>query len=52
MEKTAVQRLAVVLRTMVLVVFVLNLLCLLLVPGFAGLVADRELGRLLAYLRE
>ena len=52
MEKTAVQRLAVVLRTMVLVVFVLNLLCLLLVPGFAGLVADRELGRMLAYLRE
>ena len=52
MEKTAVQRLAAVLRTMVLVVFVLNLLCLLLVPGFAGLVADRELGTMLAYLRE
>ena len=52
MEKTAVQRLAEVLRLLVWIVFLLNLLCLLLVPGFAGLVAERELGSMLAYLRE
>ena len=52
MEKTAVQRLAEVLRLLVWIVFLLNLLCLLLVPGFAGLVAERELGSMLVYLRE
>ena len=41
MEKTAVQRLAAVLRTMVLIVFVLNLLCLLFVPGMAVICLDR-----------
>ena len=51
MEKTAVQRLAGVLRLLVWIVFVINLLCLLLVPGFAGLVADRGLSSMLAYLR-
>lgn len=34
MERTAVQQLAKVLRLLVWVVFVINLLCLLLVPGF------------------
>ena len=52
MEKTAVQRLAEVLRLLVWIVFLLNLTCLLLVPGFAGLVAERELGSMLVYLRE
>ena len=42
MEKTAVQRLAAVLRTMVLIVFVLNLLCLLFVPGMAVIWLDRD----------
>lgn len=42
MEKTAVQRLAAVLRTMVLIVFVLNLLCLLFVPGMAVICLDRD----------
>lgn len=36
MEKTGVQRLAGVLRLLVWVVFILNLLCLLLVPGFVA----------------
>ena len=42
MERTAVQRLAAVLRTMVLIVFVLNLLCLLFVPGMAVICLDRD----------
>lgn len=42
MEKTAVQRLAAVLRTMVLIVFVLNLICLLFVPGMAVICLDRD----------
>ena len=42
MEKTAVQRLAAILRTMVLIVFVLNLLCLLFVPGMAVICLDRD----------
>lgn len=41
MEKTAVQRLAGVLRLLVLIVFVLNLICLLLVPGMAVVWLDR-----------
>lgn len=52
MEKTAVQRLAKVLRVLILTVFVLNLVCLLLVPLFACLVAERELFSMLQYLRE
>ena len=40
MEKTNVQRLAGVLRVLVIVVLVCNLLCLLLVPGIAGLLAE------------
>lgn len=51
MEKSAVQKLAKVLRLLVWVVFVVNLLCLLLVPGFATLVAEGELGSMLEYLR-
>ncbi len=42
MEKTAVQRLAAILRTMVLIVFVLNLFCLLFVPGMAVILLDRN----------
>ena len=42
MVKTAVQRLAAVLRTMVLIVFVLNLLCLLFGPGMAVICLDRD----------
>ena len=42
MEKTAVQRLAAILRTMVLIVFVLNLFCLLGVPGMAVILLDRN----------
>ena len=42
MEKTAVQRLAAVLRTMVLIVFVLNLLCLLFVPVMSVICLDRD----------
>ena len=41
MEKTAVQRLAAVLRTMVLVVFAVNLVCMLFVPGMAVVWLDR-----------
>lgn len=52
MEKTAVQRLANVLRVLILTAFVLNLLCLLLVPLFAMLTAERELYSMLQYLRE
>lgn len=40
MEKTAVQRLARVLRGLVAAVFVLNILCLFLVPGIVAYVAD------------
>lgn len=52
MEKTAVQRLAKILKALVLTVFVLNLLCLLLAPLLATLAADRELFSMLQYLRE
>ena len=52
MEKTAVQRLAKVLRMLILAVFALNLFCLLLVPLFARLAADRQLFSMLQYLRE
>ncbi len=50
MEKTAVQKLAKVLRLMVCIVFALNLLCLVLVPGFAALAAEGGLADLLDYL--
>ena len=40
MEGTKVQRMAGALRVLVLLVLVCNLLCLLLVPGLAGLLAD------------
>lgn len=40
MEKTAVQKLAAVLRLMVWIIFAVNLLCLVLVPGFAALAAE------------
>lgn len=52
MEKTAVQRLAEVLRLMVWAVFVLNLLCLLLVPGFVAYLVEggpAELARVLRH---
>lgn len=52
MEKTAVQKLAKMLRVLILAVLALNLLCLLLVPLFAGLVAERELFSMLQYLKE
>ena len=59
MERTAVQRLAAVLRTMVLVVFAVNLVCMLFVPGMAvvwldrGTMADPEWRKALAWaLRE
>ena len=52
MEKTAVQRLAKVLRFLVSAVLVLNLICLLLVPGFAALLAEGELGAVLDYLKD
>ena len=42
MEKTAVQRLAAVLRTMVLVVLAVNLACMLFVPGMAVVWLDRD----------
>jgi len=40
MEQSTVHRLARILRTLVLVVFVFGLACMLLVPGFAALLAD------------
>ena len=40
MEPTKVQRLAQILRVLVLAVFVCNLICLPLVPGLAALLAD------------
>lgn len=40
MEKTAVQRLAGALRVLVWIVFVVNLLCLLLVPGFVAYLVE------------
>ena len=52
MEKTAVQRLAEVLRLMVWIVLVVNLLCLLLVPLFAVLVIDGNWFTTLQDLRE
>ena len=42
MEKTAVQRLAAVLRTMVLVVLAVNLACMLFVPVMAVVWLDRD----------
>ena len=59
MERTAVQRLAAVLRTMVLVVLAVDLVCMLFVPGMAvvwldrGTMADPEWRKALAWaLRE
>ena len=40
MEKNSVQKLAQVVRVLVIIVFVCNLVALLLVPGMAGLIAD------------
>lgn len=42
MEKTAAQKLAAVLRTMVLVVLAVNLVCMLFVPGMAVVWLDRD----------
>ncbi len=50
MERTAVQKLAKALRLMVCIVFAVNLLCLVLVPGFAALAAEGGLADLLDYL--
>ena len=52
MEKTAVQRLARVLRLLILIVLALNLVCLLLGPVFVRLVPNGELLSLLQYVRE
>lgn len=52
MEKTAVQRLAKILRVLILIVFALNLVCLLLGPVFVRLVLNGELLSLLQYVRE
>ena len=52
MEKTAVQRLARVLRLLILIVFALNLFCLLMGPVFPILVAKGELLSLLQYVME
>ena len=46
MERTNVQRLAQVLRVLVLLVLACNLVCLLLVPGIAGLLAQGGPGQL------
>ncbi len=46
MEQTNVQRLARVLRVLVLLVLACNLVCLLLVPGIAGLLAQGGPGQL------
>ena len=54
MEPTGVQRLARVLRILVLLVLACNILCLILVPGLAGLLSEggpdrlREMGLYLA----
>lgn len=40
MEKTSVQKLAAVVRVLVIVIFVCNLVALLLVPGVSGLIAQ------------
>lgn len=40
MEQTSVQKLARVLRVLVIIVFICNLIALLFVPGFSGYVAD------------
>lgn len=42
MEKTAVQKLAGILRVMVLAVLAVNLICMLFVPGMVLLCLDRE----------
>ncbi len=42
MEKTAVQKLAEILRIMVLAVLAVNLICMLFVPGMVLLCLDRE----------
>lgn len=42
MEQTSVQKLARVLRVLVIVTFVCNLIVLLLVPGLAGLMAENR----------
>ena len=52
MERTAVQRLARVLRLLILTVLALKLVCLLLVPLFAALAAEGELLSVLEYLRK
>lgn len=46
MERTNVQKLARVLRVLVLLVLACNLVCLLLVPGIAGLLAEGGPGQL------
>lgn len=46
MERTNVQKLARVLRVLVLLVLACNLVCLLLVPGIAGLLAQGGPGQL------
>ena len=51
MERDSVQKTAKVLRVLVLVVFVLNLLCLLLTPGATAYVADGGPGRLFQALQ-
>lgn len=51
MERDSVQKTAKVLRVLVLVVFVLNLLCLLLTPGATAYVADGGPGRLVQALQ-
>ena len=50
MEKKTVQKLAAVLRFLVILVFGINLLCLLLVPGLAGLLAEGGPEKLMRYL--
>ena len=52
MEKVGIQRLARGLRLMIWIVFVLNLICLLLVPLFVKLVIDGDWFSMLRYLRE
>lgn len=42
MEKTSVQKLAAVLRVLVIIVFVCNLIALLLVPGVVGIRSEPE----------
>lgn len=50
MEKTAVQHLARVLRGLVLMVLTLNILCMLLVPGLATMLAEGGLAAVREYL--